>query len=275
LRNVKLGTVFLCGIAFASIAACSGGSSSIDATNVDGGPGGGSSGSSGGSALPGVCGGLVSCGAECTVLDEDAKHCGACGNACPAGQPCVAGVCRTDTCEAVFRKTCGTLCVYTAENPDNCGACSTRCGAKQTCFKSACVDVFGTGTSCADPIVMPGGGSNVEVGFTFDGATQSQVLTCGDPTARPIKTFRFTANKTKSDAKFEIQGGLATNDLVLEVFGDAACDKASAIGCNDDEHAGEGRPELRIPIETGKTYFIVVSSKGPPPAGRFYMKFDD
>lgn len=121
---------------------------------------------------------------------------------------------------------------------------------------------------------MPGGGDNVQVGFTFDGANETQVLTCGDPTARPRRVFRFTSSKTKDGARFEVEGGVSTDDLVLEVFGDAACDKGSAIGCNDDDD-DDKRPVLRVSIETGKTYYVVVSSKGAPPAGRFYMKFDD
>ncbi|MDF2694441.1 MAG: Tryptophan synthase alpha chain [Labilithrix sp.] len=185
------------------------------------------------------------------------------------------GVCRAETCEAPSRTTCGSRCVLTRQDPDHCGACGTTCGAKQACHEGACVDVFGSGVSCADPIVMPGSGDNIEVAFTFDGATEKHVLTCGEPAARPRKVFRFTANKTKDGAKFEVQGGLATNDLVLEAFRDASCNEAAAIGCNDDQDAKDKRPALTIAIESGKTYFLVVSSKGPPPAGRFYMNFDD
>ncbi|MBX3187947.1 MAG: hypothetical protein KF819_13070 [Labilithrix sp.] len=261
--------------AFAVGAGCSSGTSTADPAG-DGGPGG-SSGSV--PEIPGACGGLVSCGGECTTLDEDAKNCGACGSACPAGQVCERAQCRPGTCEAydggthLYVKPCGSLCVDVRRNPDHCGGCGTRCGARQTCYESVCVDVFGAGASCADPIVMPGGGGNVEVAFTFDGATETQALTCGDPTARPRKVFRFTANDTKPNASFEIKGGLPTDDLVLEVFRDASCDAASAIGCNDDDR--DKRPRLKLAIETGRTYFVVVSSKGPPPAGRFYMKFDD
>jgi hypothetical protein len=224
----------------------------------------------------GACNGLVACGGACVALDEDSRHCGACGNACPGGQVCILGACKAGTCEDSFRTTCGSECVRLTENPAHCGACGKACGAGTVCHKSACVNVFGSGASCGDPIVMPGGGENVSVSFTFAGATETQLLSCGEPTARPRRVFRFTANKTKDDAKFEIRGGLASNDLVIEVFSDASCEKAQSIGCNDDPgKTGELRPEVRVPIQSGKTYFIVASSKGPPPAGRFYMHFDD
>ncbi len=33
------------------------------------------------------------CGGACTELDQDAQNCGSCGNVCPTGVNCVAGVC--------------------------------------------------------------------------------------------------------------------------------------------------------------------------------------
>jgi len=224
----------------------------------------------------GACGGLVACGAACTTLDEDAAHCGDCATACPSGSACLAGTCKPTSCEddpISSRVTCGSFCVNVRDNPDHCGACGVRCGSKQACYDAACVDTFGAGDSCADPIVMPGGGDNVQVAFTFGAALQTQVLTCGDPAARPRKVFRFTANANKPNSKFSITGGLSSSDLVLELFGDASCGAASAIGCNDD--GADKRPTLETATASGKTYFVVVSSKGAPPAGRFYLKFDD
>jgi len=44
------------------------------------------------------------------------------------------------------------------------------------------------------------------------------------------------------------------------------------VGCNDDETATQLTPEFQAAVESGKTYFIVVSSKSPePPAGRFTL----
>ena len=37
--------------------------------------------------------GTVSCDGRCRDLSANRAHCGACGRACPAGQPCVAGFC--------------------------------------------------------------------------------------------------------------------------------------------------------------------------------------
>jgi hypothetical protein len=49
------------------------------------------------------------CGDRCVAVRSDAQHCGACGNACGAGQACQAGVC-TDcsggTCAADVFAAC-------------------------------------------------------------------------------------------------------------------------------------------------------------------------
>ncbi len=269
--RTTLRSVVTCLVLGSVLVACSG--SSGDVAGVSSGTPG--DGASSGAPPPasGACGGRVACGAHCTNLDEDRRHCGACGRACADGEVCDDGVCVAGTCEARFATTCGDLCVQERDHPQHCGACGNACAAGTVCHEGACVAALGTGTSCADPVVMPGGGDNVRVAFTFDGASETQVLTCGDLTARPRRVFRFTANKTKDGARFEIEGGLPTNDLVLEVFSEPSCEPARSVGCSDDDR--DARPVLEIPITSGKTYFVVVSSKGPPPPGTFYVKFDD
>lgn len=237
------------------------------------GPGGDAGGEEPGSEGLAVCNGLVSCDAECTSLEDDAAHCGACGTACAEGSICRSGSCQATTCTGSYAE-CGTRCIQLRMDPMNCGACGTACGAKETCHDGACVSVFGAGNSCADPIVLPGGGENVEIPFTFANANETQLLTCGEPVARPRKVFRFTAQSSIERPSFEIRGGLPTDDLVLELFGDATCGASASLGCSDD-YQGDKRPRLEVPVQAGKTYFVVVSSKGPPPAGVFRLRFDD
>ena len=59
--------------------------------------------------------------ADGTVVDtsEDARHCGACGNACSGSSVCVRGVCTAGTCESAFLTTCGRSCVDTSRHPEN------------------------------------------------------------------------------------------------------------------------------------------------------------
>jgi hypothetical protein len=56
---------------------------------------------------------------------SDPNNCGACGNACQAGQVCTGGVCGCGPGQTL----CGGTCVNTLNDPLNCGACGTSCGA--------------------------------------------------------------------------------------------------------------------------------------------------
>ncbi|AKU93951.1 Tryptophan synthase alpha chain [Labilithrix luteola] len=71
------------------------------------------------------------CGDGCEVdLQTDPANCGACGNACSAGQDCVAGVCLcppqlTKCGLSVFLST--PSCVDLNSDVENCGACGHQC----------------------------------------------------------------------------------------------------------------------------------------------------
>lgn len=72
------------------------------------------------------CNDLVDDGCETNVV-SDTKHCGVCGNACPAGQPCFKGTCG---CPA-GKSPCGGTCVDLQNSDENCGACGVKCQAPQ------------------------------------------------------------------------------------------------------------------------------------------------
>jgi hypothetical protein len=129
--------------------------------------------------------GQRSCRGQCADLATDPRHCGACGNACPGGVPCEAGVCACpvgqtrcgDACvdlqtDATHCGDCGSVCdsdaicasgwcvcpdgqtdcdgacVDTATNVDFCGACDVACGPGETCESGACA--CGDGGGCGD-----------------------------------------------------------------------------------------------------------------------------
>lgn len=102
----------------------------------------------------GVCGdGLDDCGpASCRNLDNDALHCGQCGNACQAGQECRAGGCE---CFAPLVK-CGSSCIDLGSSPQNCGACGTVCAADRPfCSQSACSESCAAGlTACGTACIV-------------------------------------------------------------------------------------------------------------------------
>jgi hypothetical protein len=68
----------------------------------------------------------------CANLQIDSDHCGACGNACPAGESCSSGAC-TDTpcdppdCGGDPMRCCGGTCVNTDTDMENCGVCGRVC----------------------------------------------------------------------------------------------------------------------------------------------------
>lgn len=69
--------------------------------------------------------GELYCGGACVRAGRDPEHCGACDNACGAGEVCAAGSC-TSACEAPL-SMCGGLCVDTSSDEDHCGGCDVRC----------------------------------------------------------------------------------------------------------------------------------------------------
>ena len=169
--------------------------------------------------------------------------------------------------------TCGTSCVDTSRHPEHCGGCGVACAAGSLCLAKACAPQVGTGESCADPLLMRV--SKQDEAFTLAGATADEApLSCGDPQKRPDRTFRWTATADHSVA-VKVLGGLDTDDLVVELFSDSSCTAASSVSCNNDKTASVRRPEVDFQGKAGKTYFIVVSSFGAPPLGRFYLHVDD
>ncbi|MBN9160686.1 MAG: hypothetical protein BGO98_13885 [Myxococcales bacterium 68-20] len=68
------------------------------------------------------CDGKVDNGCEADVL-TNVKHCGACGNACAPGEPCIDGVCGCEPGEIV----CHGQCVDPKTDDNHCNGCDQPC----------------------------------------------------------------------------------------------------------------------------------------------------
>lgn len=86
----------------------------------------------------GNCDGTNANGCEAD-LNED-RNCGVCDNRCPAGAPCVGGICTGTTGCGSGLTFCRSRCVDVTNDPDNCGACGTSCpmGAGRFCYQGQC-----------------------------------------------------------------------------------------------------------------------------------------
>jgi hypothetical protein len=251
------------------------------------GAGAGAGGTGAGSATASTGGGdgcergLVRCGEACHDLANEDGHCGACGDACGAGEVCLYRTCLPADMycsDTGFAGTlCGEQCVLTSESLDHCGGCDSPCAAESYCSEAnggMCKPWQGDGTSCASPIVLAETG-NFTVDFWFVAGSEALTLSCGALDPRPTVTFRWTSDTTDDAFKFKVYGN-ASDDVVLEVFSGAPCGPSTSLGCNNDETATKLTPELEMAVEAGKTYFIVVGSMAEtPPPGRFALHVDD
>ncbi len=82
------------------------------------------------------------CDGECVYLDFDARHCGECGNACAAGDPCRSRVCG---CDAPY-KGCDGGCYDLATSDYHCGVCGVSCKLGEHCRDGTC--------QCATAVVV-------------------------------------------------------------------------------------------------------------------------
>src|SRR5690606_34574007 len=82
-------------------------------------------------------GGAERCGNACVDVTSDPANCGACGNACGAGEACVDGACGGVGCPAT-QILCGGACVDTTTDRHHCGACDAACADGEICAGGSC-----------------------------------------------------------------------------------------------------------------------------------------
>jgi hypothetical protein len=80
--------------------------------------------------------GELLCDGECVLVSESREHCGACDNACEAGEVCSAGTCAT-SCGGGLTE-CEGICEDLQTDRANCGECGNACASGQVCVDGAC-----------------------------------------------------------------------------------------------------------------------------------------
>jgi hypothetical protein len=92
---------------------------------------------------PPCASGLVDCGAYCADLRSDETDCGRCGQACPTGDFCSAGLCIVGTCVA-DNSQCNhdyDCCSNYCASDGNCGCIPTShsgCAGSSDCCSGHC-----------------------------------------------------------------------------------------------------------------------------------------
>ncbi len=121
--------------------------------------------------------GTTACGNECIDTDDSRAHCGACDNACGAGETCVEG-----ECEAFCPSTqtdCGGQCVSTSTDERHCGGCDMACAAGEICNAGDCELSCPAGqTACGTLCVDTDANAN-HCGSCGDACTAGQVCNGG------------------------------------------------------------------------------------------------
>ncbi len=109
----------------------------------------------GGGRATGICPlGQTQCGDACIDLQNDANHCGRCGNDC-GSSACLSGFCSlqpaTDggTICSATQSMCDGRCVSLLSDANNCGACGNTCAQGQECSQGTCADPCSPYASCS------------------------------------------------------------------------------------------------------------------------------
>lgn len=185
------------------------------------------------------------CAGTCVDLQVNPDNCGACGNACLAGEACSGGACVASCPEGTSE--CDRACVYTDIDPDHCGSCGEVCDrydnaysvcASGTCLTAGCMDGF---ADC---------NSDLEAdGCETDVATSNS--SCGQCGRTCAATEICVAGVCQLDGSLEERFGLQVGGLVVDPG-----------MCTTVEHSGETGDDRGALAVAGSHYFYMGDDSG-------------
>ena len=179
---------------------------------------------------PPCAGDSVVCDGACARLATDNANCGACGEACDAGEVCSNGVCAV-SCAAPLA-TCGAggaaFCADTRNDPAHCGGCDLACPDGQVCSGGTCAP------TCAAPLTTCGEGA-----AAFCADTRNDPAHCGscDRGCAPGEVCSAGACATTCD----LAGGTQCGDRCVELQSDDAHCGSCAVACGPGTSCQGGR----------------------------------
>lgn len=240
------------------------------------------------------------CSGACVDVQSDEAHCGACGNACAAGQSCEAGQCQAPQPQCTTGQTlCGGGCVDLQTDSNHCGACgqvcpSGRCSAGQCQSVSACGDgAVGYPETCDDNNTTSGDGCSASCASEAGWSCQGAPSRCQWLEVEPNDT-RETATAVPGLRSVVVRGGISSNidvdvyrltitavtDLRLDTF-DGSYTGSGAGTCKDMntllELFREDGTELATNDDSGTTLCSSLSPQINPevmrlPVGTYYIR---
>lgn len=174
--------------------------------------------------------GETDCADECVDIANDARHCGACGNACASDEVCDGtGQCIGQINCQNGTEQCGDACVDLDRDAQNCGACGTACGSNEACNAGVCEDDSCTeSTSQAQTTVLPAdiivvvdnsGSMTDEAGFVQDSMNDfANTIINSDIDARVIMISADSSDQQGICVPAPLGSGSCPNDSNLPTF---------------------------------------------------------
>ena len=210
------------------------------------------------------------CDDVCTNTSSDPDHCGACGNACDAGEGCSEGECKRFGC-APGEVECNGSCIDLQRDPEFCGSCTTACDAGEVCSSGSCLtscpgDQMACNGTCIDPDTDNqycgatlctaeagmGGASGADEGTNCSGGQMCQAgvceascssgaIVCGDECVDPQKDREF-CGATSCETGSSSGEACASGEVCVSGVCETSCpgDEVECEGLCIDPQSDEG-----------------------------------